>query len=82
MQYTRRLYARRRNLCGNAIWYGHGRFPDHRFKDRMSALVSWQRTTAHPDPDTDALLRTPRAYDVAYAHLYRLLPECRRCACL
>ncbi len=29
------------------------------------------------DPD----LRTSRAYDTAYRHLYELLPDCRACLC-
>jgi hypothetical protein len=30
----------------------------------------------------EKLLRSPRAYDVAYDHLYALLPNCRGCHCL
>ena len=32
-------------------------------------------------PEQFELLRSPEAYDVAYATIYRELPACRNCVC-
>lgn len=56
-----------RGFCANAVWYGYARRPS--LKDRMSRLVGWDAT--------NPALRDPKAYDVAYQHLYKLLPDCR-----
>lgn len=55
--------------CANAIWYGPGGL-----KERMSELAGWYAR--------NPALRTREAYDVAYDHLYQLLPDCWGCACL
>lgn len=60
---------RNRSFCANAHWYG----PDG-FKARLSQLVGWNAAVNTP-------LRSPEAYDVAYEHLYGLLPGCRNCLC-
>lgn len=72
---------RKRNLCGNGLWYGYGRFPLFMFKSRMSALVGWGQRGAPDDPD-EQMLRSEHAYSVAYERLYSLLPNCRNCGCL
>ncbi len=55
-----------RDFCANTVWYaGVG------FKAQLCEVVGF--TSENPD----AALRTPAAYDVAYQHLYRLLPDCR-----
>jgi hypothetical protein len=54
--------------CANFWWYRPGGL-----KERMSALVGYGAR--------DERLRSSAAYDVAYDHLYRLLPDCRGCAC-
>jgi len=56
-----------RNFCANAVWYGYHKRPS--LKEKMSRLVGWD--AANP------LLRDCEAYDAAYEHLYRLLPDCR-----
>jgi hypothetical protein len=61
--------------CANRWWYGYWD-PDRRggFRREMKALVGW--SAANPE------LRTSKAHDAAYEHLYRLLPNCRNCGCL
>jgi hypothetical protein len=59
-------------FCANGCWYG---FRGHRgIKPRLERLVGWDAV--------DPRLATCQAYDLAYDHLYRLLPDCRGCACL
>jgi hypothetical protein len=58
---------RRPSFCANAVWYD-------RFKPRLVALVGWGRAG-------DPLLGTSDSYDVAYATVYRALPNCRNCGC-
>jgi len=53
-------------FCANHIWY-------HEFKSWMCTLVGWESSTT--------ALRNRGAYDCAYEHLYRLLPDCRGCWC-
>ncbi len=65
----RRQARGRRTFCAHAVWYRPGG-P----KSRLTGLVGW--SARHPR------LRTSGAYDVAYQHLYGLLPACRGCACL
>ena len=72
---------RKRNFCANGAWYGYGRFPRD-FKQQLTTLVGAYRWGRHPDPAVQELLSGCPAYDVAYESLYRLLPNCRNCACL
>jgi hypothetical protein len=58
-------------FCANDWWYGRGGF-----KRDMLRLVGWDARS------NDARITTPEAYDLAYHHLYNLLPDCRGCACL
>jgi hypothetical protein len=59
-------------FCANATWYGwSGR---ESLKKRLGKLVGWYS----PNPK----LRSPGAYNMAYRHLYDMLPDCRDCACL
>ena len=48
--------------------------PDWGFKRQLSALVGF-------DAQKKAL-RSSEAYDIAYEHLYELLPSCRHCSCI
>lgn len=58
-------------VCANELWYRDG------YKRRMSALVGWYRVGPRHD-----VLVTPEAYELAYSHLYNLLPDCRDCGCM
>jgi hypothetical protein len=60
----------RGRFCANEIWY-------QGFKPKLVRMVGWLAPK-----DAPPALRTIEAYDVAYDHLYELLPNCRRCACL
>jgi hypothetical protein len=61
-------------FCANGLWYGYGGYRG--IKPRLSQLVGFE--TCRKD-----LIGTPLAYDVAYDHLYELLPDCRgACSCL
>lgn len=62
---------RKRSFCANHVWYNSGGF-----KARLLSLIGWNKSV------TDERLRTSEAYDVAYEHLYNLLPDCRGCLCL
>jgi hypothetical protein len=53
--------------CANRFWYGYLGLG---FKDRLCAVVGWES-------DRRTTLRSSEAYDVAYDHLYALLPDCR-----
>ena len=55
------------SFCANDVWYG-------RYKGRLERLVGWLAT--------DPYLSTPEVYDIAYEHLYNLLPDCRSCGCV
>jgi hypothetical protein len=57
------------SFCANYHW-----FLPNGFKSRLSRLVGY----GAEKPE----LRTSAAYDVAYDHLYRLLPDCRNCRCI
>jgi hypothetical protein len=57
-----RRFRRRGPFCANEVWY-------RRFKPRLRLLVGWE-ARGHP------VLTTAQAYDVAYEHLYELLPDC------
>lgn len=54
--------------CANDIWYRPGGL-----KQRMANLVG--HGARHPR------LKSSEANDVAYGHLYALLPDCRNCWC-
>lgn len=57
------------SFCANNVWY-------RQFKPKMVVLVGWSSKSKLPE------LMTDDAYDVAYDHLYALLPNCRNCMCL
>jgi hypothetical protein len=63
------------DFCANARWYGYARFKGMGYRARVVALIGWG--SRHSDP----ALHTSAAYEVAYRHLYELLPDCRDCAC-
>jgi hypothetical protein len=58
----------RESFCANDVWYGI-------FRSDLSSLVG------RYSRGNDAKLRTPYAFEVAYNHLYELLPPCRNCLC-
>lgn len=63
------------HFCANDAWYG--RYPYYpNFRREVIRLVGWERKSG---PE---FMQTAAAYDVAYRHLYDLLPPCRDCACL
>jgi hypothetical protein len=51
--------------CANRFWYGYDGLG---FKDRLCAVVGWGSDGQR--------LRSSEAYDLAYDHLYALLPNC------
>ncbi len=56
-----------RTFCANDVWYDL-------FKPRLVYLAGWGAR--------NPALRSEEAYDLAYEHLYALLPDCRGCLCL
>jgi hypothetical protein len=58
----------RKHFCANRRWYGG-------FKKRLCSLVGFDARDAEP------ALRSPAAYDTAYAYLYHHLPDCRAYLC-
>lgn len=62
-----------KRFCANAVWYGYGPWAHRGFKARMQRLAGWDAR--------NPALRTQEAYDLAYDHLYSLLPDCRGCSC-
>ena len=56
------------SFCANRVFYAKGSF-----NEQLSKLVGF---------DAEILeLRSIEAYDAAYDAVYRLLPNCRNCAC-
>lgn len=62
-------------FCANEVWYRVGGDRPHLggFKGAMSKLVGWEARGP-------AWVLTGEAYDVAYLHLYALLPGCHKVA--
>jgi hypothetical protein len=58
--------ARSVGYCASRHWHGYA---GPGFKDRLSVLVGWEVD--------GPMLGSSEAYDVAYDHLYELLPNCR-----
>ena len=56
-------------FCANCEWYGY-RGRGVGYKAQLCALVGWTARTEDPT------LRSSRAYEIAYAHCYDLLPDC------
>lgn len=54
------------DFCANHWWYGR-----RGFKSTLTTIIG------NIADQPDAALRTAAAYDVAYQHLYHLLPDCR-----
>jgi hypothetical protein len=70
-------HKRAKYHCANAHWYGYGTGRGSDFKQRLLPLVGWEACC-----ERDSVLKSCHAYDVAYEHLYQLLPDCRGgCAC-
>ncbi len=61
--------------CANARWYGYGRYRGMGYRPRLVELIGWWARSIDP------VVRSSRAYEVAYHELYALLPDCRRCLC-
>jgi hypothetical protein len=57
------------SFCANDHWCLPGGF-----ESRLCRLVGWR--AAKPE------LRNSECYDIAYDHLYVLLPSCRECRCI
>ena len=64
------------SFCANHLWFGCAGCDRCKggLKGKLIQLVGWG--AVNPD------LRHQSAYDVAYDHLYCLLPPCRNCSCL
>lgn len=62
-----RKHRRDPSYCANQAWI-------FEFKPELVKLVGWRAQKPQ--------LRTSEAYDAAYDALYRLLPDCRNCACI
>jgi hypothetical protein len=58
-----------KEFCANEHWY-----VSPGFRARLYHLAGWH--AEKPE------LRTSQAYDIAYDHLYALLPNCRKCRCI
>lgn len=67
----REKMKRKRVVCANARWYGYGEWVDMGLKERLCQVVGWE--------GSNPLLRSVNAYDLAYKHIYKLLPYCRNC---
>lgn len=63
------------SFCANVVWYGSGKIYNHSYRNEMQGLVGWKADSQ------DERIRTQKAYDLAYKHLYNLLPDCRGCSC-
>jgi hypothetical protein len=64
-----RVEARKRKYrCAARPWY-------RLVKPQLVWLVGWSRPDKHP------VLGSREAYDVAYRHLYEMMPDCRMCSC-
>jgi hypothetical protein len=61
-------------ICANDRWYGYREWKDRGLRDGVISLVGW--FSKRPE------LKTTEAYDIAYQHIYRLLPNCRNCSCI
>lgn len=63
--------ATREDFCANAVWHGYG---GHRgLKPPLAELVGWGAAIYAPP-----LLKTSRAYDVAYETGCQALPDCKQ----
>jgi hypothetical protein len=60
-------------FCANLVWYGREDPEGRSYKERLHPLVGWEARNPK--------LRSEHAYDLAYDHLYALLPDCRDCLC-
>jgi hypothetical protein len=58
-------------FCANRVWYGYDARLNDCPKARLLCLVGWDASRDDP------VLHSSRAYNVAYEHLYELLPDCR-----
>jgi hypothetical protein len=61
-----------RSFCANEVWYGYGDL-SQAFKQTVIRYAG--------DYAEKPELRSHVAYDIAYQHLYDLLPDCRNCLC-
>lgn len=61
------------SFCANDVWYGHAGHPG--LKPVLARLVGWNAVGGD-------LIRSEKAYDVAYETVYDALPDCRACWCL
>lgn len=69
--------GRRRRCCPNVAWVRPGGV-----RSRLLALVGPARVPAGvSDPDTERVMTTPTALELAAAELRARLPECRGCSC-
>jgi hypothetical protein len=63
-------------ICANALWF-NGCWAS--LEHRLNQLIGWDRQrmqAPHADAEIEATLRSSNIYDVAFHHLYELLPDC------
>lgn len=66
-QEIQNLQADSPHWCANNVWYRD-------FEGRFNFLVGWHAV--------NPVLNSEVAYNVAFGHLYGLMPPCKDCACL
>lgn len=57
------------HFCANHVWYGE-------YKQEICDLVGWQAKSNNP------IIKTSKAYDIAYDKIYAVLPPCKDCNCM
>lgn len=62
------------SVCANDRWYGYGEWKGKSIRRRLIHLVGWCAGLES--------LKSCYAYDLAYHHLYDLLPDCKACRCM
>lgn len=65
-----------KHFCANAWWYGYEPRPG--IKPRLVTLVGFTAEGPLRRRDVGDMIHD---YDVAYEHLYQLLPDCHDCTC-
>jgi hypothetical protein len=67
---------RKRSFCANWVWYRSVEEGGMGFRERLFPLVGWEARVVN------RILNSQTAWDIAYHHLYNLLPNCRNCQCM
>jgi hypothetical protein len=73
------------SFCANDCWHGRTRIIVRKDGERVLIVLPSLKAQLNPLVGWFARapeLRTSEAWDTAYKHLYKLLPDCRRCGCV